>query len=189
MSPLPEVTIRAGVRGDADGITDVQVASWRAGYAHVFPESVLYAGDFDGSRRRFWTGWRFAPGHRLAVATIADGDGDGERVVGFVSLGPERERARGFTGRGEIWAFYLHPEVWGSGIADRLIEHAHERLLAEGFVEAVLWVLDDNPRARRFYERHGWAATGIGATFDVAGGDPVPEVEYRCDLRRAERAT
>jgi GNAT superfamily N-acetyltransferase len=183
MAVLPEVTIRAGVRGDAGAITDVQVASWRAGYAHVLPESVLYADDFDGSRRRFWTGWRFAPGHRLAVATIA------RRVVGFVSLGPERERARGSTGRGEIWAFYLHPDVWGSGIADRLIEHAHERLLAEGFVEAVLWVLDDNPRARRFYERHGWAATGIEATLDITGADPVTEVEYRCDLRRAERAT
>lgn len=177
MAAPDEVTIRAGVRGDADGIADVQVASWRAGYAHVFPETVLYADDFDGSRRRFWTSWRFAPGHRVAVAVVPEGEG--ERVVGFASYGPERERARGFTGRGELWAFYLHPDVWGTGIADRLIDHAHERLLAEGFADAVLWVLDDNPRARRFYERHGWSATGIDATLDLAGGDPVAEVEYR----------
>ena len=99
--------IRAATRDDADGITDVQVASWRAGYAHVFPRSVLYADDFDSSRRSFWNLWRFAPGHRVAVAVQASDDGD--RVVGFVSYGPEREQARGFTGRGEVWAFYLHP--------------------------------------------------------------------------------
>ncbi len=181
------MTIRAATRADADGITDVQVASWRAGYAHVFPESVLYGDDFDGSRRRFWTAWRFAPGHRIAVAAVADQTADdaaagGERVVGFASYGPERERARGFTGRGELWAFYLHPDVWGTGIAATLIDHAHDRLRAEGFHEAVLWVLDDNPRARRFYEKHGWAATGIEATPDMYADAPVTELEYRCDL-------
>ena len=119
-APL-DVTIRAGERSDADGITDVQVASWRAGYAHVFPDSVLYGDDFDGSRRRFWNAWRFAPGHRIAVATaVSDG---AERVIGFASYGPERERARGFTGRGELWAFYLHPDAWGSGAAGALLDH------------------------------------------------------------------
>ena len=60
-------SIRAAERADADGIADVHVAAWRAGYAHVFPDSVLYADDFDSSRRSFWNAWRFNPGHRLAV--------------------------------------------------------------------------------------------------------------------------
>ncbi len=162
-------------REDADGITDVQVASWRAGYAHVFPDTVLYADDFDSARRGYWTRWRFAPGHRIAVATQPDGG----RVVGFSSYGPERERARGFTGRGEIWAFYVDPEHWGSGLADELITFTEDRLRAEGFDIAVLWVLDDNPRARAFYERHGWATSGISADFDDYCDVKVPEVEYR----------
>jgi GNAT superfamily N-acetyltransferase len=178
------VTLRPARRDDADGIADVHVASWRAGYAHVFPESILDADDFDSTRRAFWTAWRFAPGHRIAVATVASGtDGERERVVGFASYGPERERARGFTGRGELWAFYLHPDVWGTGIADLLVDHAEERLAAEGFDTAVLWVLDDNPRARRFYERHGWAASGMSAAFDQYCEVRVPEVEYRKRLR------
>ena len=177
-------TIRAAERSDADGITDVQVASWRAGYAHVFPESVLYADDFDRTRRTFWNGWRFSPGHRLAVAVTGDGgdDGNGERVIGFSSYGPERERARGFTGRAELYALYLHPDAWGSGAGAALIEHTEERCRAEGFETAVLWVLDDNPRARRFYERHGWVPTGITADFDAYCDVAVPEVEYRKEL-------
>jgi GNAT superfamily N-acetyltransferase len=178
MSNTDDVTIRAGERADADAITDVQVASWRAGYAHVFPESILFASDFDSTRRTFWRRWRFGPGHRVAVATVPDSSG-GKRVVGFASYGPERERARGHTGRGEVWAFYLHPEVWGSGVASALMEHVEQRLLAEGFDAAVLWVLADNPRGRRFYERHGWAASGIEASFDEYCEVHVPEFEYR----------
>jgi hypothetical protein len=44
----------------------------------------------------------------------------------------------------------------------------------------VLWVLEDNPRARRFYERHGWTPTGIAADFDAycdrrGAGGRVPQ--------------
>ena len=178
-----ELEIRAGTREDADGIADVHVASWRAGYAGVLPESVLYADDFDASRRSFWSAWRFGPGHRIAVA-VHHGLDIGRRVVGFASYGPERERARGFTGRGELWAFYLHPDVWGSGVADELLAHTELRLRAEGFDTAVLWVLDANPRARRFYERHGWEASGLSADFDAYCEVRVPEVEYRKVLVR-----
>jgi GNAT superfamily N-acetyltransferase len=181
MAATTDFVTRPAIPADADGITDVQVASWRAGYAHVFPETVLYAEDFDSSRRLFWKAWRFGPGHRVAVVTEPSGDGD-ERVIGFCSYGPERERARGFTGRGEVWAFYVHPDRWGSRAATQLMEHVEQRLKAEGFVTAVLWVLDDNPRARRFYERQGWAPTGIAANFDEYCDVSVPEVEYRREL-------
>jgi len=167
--------VRAATRDDADAITDVQVASWRAGYAHVFPESVLYDEEFDVVRRRFWTNWRFAPGHRVAVAA----DHELARIVGFSSYGPERERARGFTGRGELWAFYLHPDAWGGGAAAELMEFTETRLLAEGFEIAVLWVLEDNPRARAFYDKFGWTPSGMTATFDDYSEVSAPEVEYR----------
>jgi ribosomal protein S18 acetylase RimI-like enzyme len=178
-------SIRVGERSDATGIANVHIASWRAGYAHVLPESLLYGDDFDPRRRRIWEEWRFDPGQRVAVcvqtADAADA-ADGERIVGFAAFGPERERARGFTGRGELYAFYFHPDVWGSGAASELIGHVDERLGAEGFAEAVLWVLDDNPRARAFYEKHGWAPTGIGGDFDAYCEIKVPEVEYRKEL-------
>ena len=103
-------------------------------------------------------------------------------MVGFSSYGPERQRARGFTGRGEVWAFYLLPEVWGSGLATELMNHTETRLRAEGFDTAVLWVLKDNPRARNFYVRQGWQLTGIGAEFDEYCEVSVPEVEYRKEL-------
>jgi GNAT superfamily N-acetyltransferase len=171
-----------GERSDAAGIADVHIASWRAGYAHVLPASLLYGDEFEPGRRRIWEEWRFDPGQRVAVCVETDSGANVERIVGFAAYGPERERARGFTGRGELYAFYFHPDAWGGGGAGDLIDHVDERLRAEGFAEAVLWVLDDNPRARAFYEKHGWAPTGIGADFDAYCDVKVPEVEYRKEL-------
>jgi hypothetical protein len=42
---------------------------------------------------------------------------------------------------------------------------------------AILWVLDDNPRARRFYELAGWAADGTAREIELFGFR-FPEVRY-----------
>jgi hypothetical protein len=56
------------------------------------------------------------------------------------------------------------------------------RLRGEGFPEAILWVLEDNPRTRRFYELAGWRADG-GAKEEEWLGTSIREVRYRIDLR------
>jgi GNAT superfamily N-acetyltransferase len=48
------------------------------------------------------------------------------------------------------------PGEWGSGVAATLHDAAVEGLRALGCTEARLWVLEENARARRFYERRGW---------------------------------
>jgi GNAT superfamily N-acetyltransferase len=61
---------------------------------------------------------------------------------------------------GEIYAFYVHPDAWGTGVADDLMAAALDALDADGWESALLWLLAENPRARRFYERHGWSFDG-----------------------------
>ena len=60
--------------------------------------------------------------------------------------------------------------------------YTETRLRAEGFDSAVLWVLEDNPRARAFYEKFGWTPSGITAAFDDYCEVSAPEVEYRKEL-------
>ncbi len=45
-------------------------------------------------------------------------------------------------------------------MADRLHDEALRTLAAGGSTSARLWVLEDNARARRFYERRGWRRDG-----------------------------
>jgi hypothetical protein len=42
---------------------------------------------------------------------------------------------------------------------------------------AVLWVLEGNARARRFYERGGWFADGTSRD-EAMGGEPTHQLRY-----------
>ena len=59
-----------------------------------------------------------------------------------------------------------------------------DAMRAAGHRDAILWVLDDNPRARRFYEREGWTLDGGRKEQDHLGVR-VAEVRYRLNLRKA----
>ena len=50
------------------------------------------------------------------------------------------------------------------------------RVRADGYPEITLWVLADNGRARRFYTRSGFRASGQSMVLDWLGG--ITEVEY-----------
>ena len=52
------------------------------------------------------------------------------------------------------------PISWGTGLAERLLDAALQDIVAAGGTVARLWVLEDNERARRFYERSDWRADG-----------------------------
>ncbi|HEY4411425.1 MAG TPA: GNAT family N-acetyltransferase, partial [Gaiellaceae bacterium] len=58
---------------------------------------------------------------------------------------------------------------------------ALEQLRSDGCAEAFLWVLEDNPRARRFYEREGWELDGERKEDDFLGVR-VAEVRYTIRL-------
>ena len=49
------------------------------------------------------------------------------------------------------------------------------------YAAAMLWVLADNPRARRFYEREGWHVEGTRT--DAVRGVEVDEARYRIILK------
>ena len=63
---------------------------------------------------------------------------------------------------------------------------AAKELLRAQYRDATLYVLDDNPRARRFYEREGWALDGTTKTGEFLGL-PVAEVRYRIRFGEADR--
>jgi GNAT superfamily N-acetyltransferase len=82
---------------------------------------------------------------------------------------------------GELYAIYVTPDAWGTGAGRALMAEHLERIWRSGFDEAVLWVLDDNPRARRFYEAAGWTTDGAAKDYQLLG-TPVRVVRYRIEL-------
>jgi GNAT superfamily N-acetyltransferase len=101
-------------------------------------------------------------------------------VVGFSHLGLARDTPGDNVG--ELYAIYVLPDTWGGGVGQALMAETLARLRGEDFAEAILWVLEDNPRTRRFYELAGWRADG-GAKEEEWLGTTIREVRYRIDLR------
>ncbi len=165
--------VRVAEAADADAICDVHVAAWRAAHRGIVPDHLLDAPRFERDQRARWRSWRLPPDSEVVVVT------DDGHVVGFAALGPEREPDDPLgMPRGELYAFYVHPDAWGTGAADVLMDQAEHRLVARGDTMGVLWVLADNPRARRFYERRGWRWTGESAWYERVGDELVETVEY-----------
>ena len=136
--------IRPARPEDAEAIARVHVRTWQAAYAHAIPTETLARVDV-GERAAMWR--RFLAGD----SAIFVGEVDGE-IRGFVNVGECQEE----PGVGELFAIYVLPDEWGTGLGSGLIERGEQELCKRGFAEATLNVLADNPRAQRFYERQGW---------------------------------
>jgi ribosomal protein S18 acetylase RimI-like enzyme len=177
--------VRLATPDDAEAIADIHVRGWRAAYRGLVPDAVL-----DGlSLERRAAGWRqaieqqdrelaaeptTAPG-RTWMAETDDG------VVGFAATGPGRdESAPAIPGSGEVHAIYLAPEKRGLGHGRVLFAHAVADLRARAFGPIVVWVFEDNPVARRFYEAAGFRVDGARSTIDF-DGVPLDEIRYRLD--------
>jgi GNAT superfamily N-acetyltransferase len=165
-------TVRQATAADADAIGRVQVESWRAAYSGLLPEETIAAFDVVGRQRMWREGLSRTqrPGSATFVAVVD------EKIVGFATVGASQSE----DATGELWAIYVHPTTWGHGAGRELIEASERSLRDSGFTHALLWVLEGNERAERFYRAAGW--TRDGEKEDVFQGATVTELRYRKQL-------
>lgn len=166
--------LREATQADAAALAEVQVESWRAAYRGILPQSVL---DALSPRERALSFTRALEGGRVRICLVeARG-----RVQGFAVTGPCRDRDQAQEGLGEVEAIYLLPQAWGQGLGRPLLARAEQDLADRGFREAVLWVLERNARARRFYGTTGWEP-GPDARTIWQDGIALREVQCRRTL-------
>lgn len=188
------VVIRAGSAAHAAQIAAVQRETWFAAYAGIIAPEVIDRVTVPDDGARVRQSFRTRPLQRMLVAVdpgLADpgaGDPGASGIVGYASFGPETDvlnapwphplTADGEGGRvAELYALYVRPAWWSTGAGRALMEKVLARSAAAGYRSITLWVLRDNQRARRFYERAGFAPDG--ATNVLAGLGGVLEVRYR----------
>ena len=104
------------------------------------------------------------------------------RVIGQVTVLPAAIAARPVDepDLAHLRNLFVDREFWGAGVARLLNAAAVETAHGRGFTAMRLFVAEGQARARRFYEREGWAPAGEPFF------DPVPGlslVEYRRALR------
>ena len=169
------VEIRAAQPADAVPLAGVQLESALTAFADIFPASVAkpIAEEIEAE----WAVLLDDPG---VTVLLAESTGE---VVGGVAFGDIPELAP--PGHGLLAKLYVRPELFGSGIGTQLYDAAVDELRIAGWNRLWLWVLEGNPRARRMYERRGWAPQSARRTAWPESG--VFEMGYALDLSSDER--
>ena len=173
-TPTTEV-IRAALPPDAADIARVHVEAWRAAYVRIVPQAVLDRLSID-RRQQFWTHRLADPGESRTFVAVRDG-----RIAGFAGTGRPADPGHP-RDTAELETIYLQSEFWRLGVGRLLMRRSTDDLAERGFSSAILWVLTENDRGRRFYEAVGWQADGRVQMLDF-DGTPVEEMRYRLDLR------
>lgn len=175
---MAQVIVRDAALADVPAIADIHVAAWRAAYRGVMPDAYLAALSVKERVGR-WTRAIATPGPaKVAVAEL------GGQIAGFCSFGPTRDP--GSTDVAEIYALNIFPPLWGRGAGRALCEHAFAEAAAREHEAVTLWVLKENDRARRFYERIGYTADGAEKTDTALIGSPLNDVRYRKPISAAD---
>lgn len=179
--PTGDPDIRIASERDAAGIAGVHVGSWLATYSGYATTRRATEVGLAG-RVALWTRRLRSPepGSFTLVAT------DGGRVRGFAHVGPTPDPDHDRNVTGHVFSIHVEPAFTGRGLGRRLLSRAVGSLRTNGYTAATLWVVAENRRTRRFYERLGWHVDGARRRelLAVEGeeGDDVEVVRYRLDL-------
>jgi ribosomal protein S18 acetylase RimI-like enzyme len=140
------VVLRTGTDHDLAAVGALHYRSRAAAYAGLVPPEALTFGSPEALGAWWLERYRWERDtHRL---TVAERDGT---IIGFSYLGPSEE-----PGVTELYAIHVAPDQVGTGAGRSLMRDALKQLGER----AVLWVVEGNTRARRFYEKGGWVADG-----------------------------
>ena len=169
-----EFDIRNATPDDAAAIGRAHAEGWDAAYrglmADVAVDEFIHSGDHT---ERWSVRLEEEPEERDIWVAEVDG-----KVVGFAQTGPNRD---GISDHrvAELYCIYLGSGAIGTGVGRKLFTHAIDHLRTRGYERVVLWVLERNERARRFYETAGWQHEG---TSRVDPGDGCKDLQYSIDL-------
>lgn len=166
---MPTIQIRTAVPGDEQAVSRIQIESWRAAFADILTEQTLEEHLKEDAIEQMY--------HHV----LAD-----ERFHGLLLTLDGQPHAMAFwsaargeqtPGLAELICIHSLNENWGKGYGSQLMERALAEMKDAGYREVLLWVFEQNLRARRFYEKHGFRLSGQQQ--DSFG---AKEIQYRKTL-------
>jgi ribosomal protein S18 acetylase RimI-like enzyme len=164
------MNIRRATADDAPVLAKVHVESWQAAYKGIVPDSHLER--FTCQRRE--QAFREAIAAGLEETYLVEED---SQPVGILTIGASRDADLDVRVTGEIWGIYITPGYWRRGNGAAMVHEAERMLASRGCADVVLWVLEANTDARRFYEKMGFALDGAVRVIELGG--PLKAVRYK----------
>ena len=169
------MSVRVAIETDARDIAFVQVTSWQTAYKGLVADDHLQNMSI-AKREQTWRQIISKGESHCLVVEI------NKQIIGFANMGISRDPDKIVPPTGEIYAIYLLPTHWRQGLGQQLFNEAIKWLNAQNLPESVIWVLEGNWPARRFYEKQGFRPDGVTKTKQV-GGDERHVVRYARTIR------
>lgn len=145
------VVIRHAVPGDEAMLAEIQAESWEAAFSGIVPDEKL---------KSYLDKQRIAQMyHHVLIEGSAHGSllliGSHPHCMAF--WGTYREENH--PGWAELICIHSLQNRWGRGYGSMMMEHILKEIKSAGLKQVGLWVFEQNIRARRFYEKHGFVLT------------------------------
>jgi len=141
MQPDDKIKIRRGVAADAEALTELQRSTCLVAYGHIFPPE-LYPFPIEATKEH----WRQTLTAHEETVLVAGRKNVPAGVIAYRS--------------DYVHSLFVAPDEWGKGIGGLLHDAAVRELASGGIGRCNLWVMEENHRARRFYEARGWVPDG-----------------------------
>lgn len=162
---------RKAQESDLLRIAEIHVAAWHYAYQAIIDEAIFQQVTV-ASRHAIWKKW-FRAGKHDTHLMIVD-----SQIVGFCCTCAARALHKPPKNYGELTHLYIEPSMVSTGLGFRLFEFSKQRLQSKSYRGMLLWTLEDNARARRFYEMQGMQADGARHCEPEWQGEGVFEVRY-----------
>ena len=145
-------------------LSKIYEESWKYAYKGIIPQDYL-----DSIPNGRWSSNFDNPNWKTLICI------DNGRIVGTSSFC--KSRFEQFHDWGEVISIYLLPNYMGKGYGKALMKSTLSELKKEGYENIFLWVLEENSRARHFYEQFGFSPTDDFLDVNI-GGKELREVRY-----------
>ena len=164
------ITIRKVLPEEAHEYALLHNSCWESAYTGIIPDEYL------SSMAEEWMEQRVER-YRQALNSPCYGfyctEYEG-KMVGRLVIQKSRDEDK--PEAGEIMAIYLIEEFWDKGYGKEMLNFALSKLNSMGHSEIILWVLEENIRGRKFYEKHNFVFDG--AKKEVEFGKPLICLRY-----------
>ena len=144
--------IRLARPGDEQTLAHIQTESWKAAFCDILPRDVMEK----------YTEIEFVTKiYRKLLETgkgngyILELDGEAHGIAWW-----DAARAEDMPDTAELICIHSLPGNWRKGYGSKLMDRCLKDMAAAGYTRVMLWVFEENRRARAFYEAMGFAATG-----------------------------
>ena len=143
--------IRLAELDDAKCCADIHAKSWNFAYSDIVPKEII--DEYDARWLMIWKKLLSNNINSHYVITLDD------VIIGFLTISVARDNDLKDSFY-ELVGLYLSPEYVAKGYGKQAIDWIKKEIKNRGYDKISLWVLEENNRARRFYEKAGFVSDG-----------------------------